>query len=65
MTENANDSVITWLPGIKLNSIRDSVIIMALKWFNGNRTKTAASLGLSIRGLQIHIRRLNKNGHNI
>ena len=38
-----------WQPGVKLEDIERHTIISALKFFQGNRTHTADSLGVNIR----------------
>lgn len=39
----------TWILGTTLEQIERDAIIAALKYFNGNRTKAAQILGISIR----------------
>lgn len=40
-----------WCPGIKLYDIEKEVILKALRFYQGNKTKTAESLGIAARTL--------------
>lgn len=43
--------MINWQPGITIDDVEKQVIEKALRWFNGNKTKTAQSLGIAVRTL--------------
>lgn len=47
-----------WTPGLTLRSIRDTAIMDALKYFNGNRTWAAKALGISPRTMRTHVKKL-------
>lgn len=51
-----------WLPGDTLDDVERSVILVALKHHQGNRTHTARSLGISIRTLRNKIADYRKLG---
>ncbi len=40
-----------WQPGVTLEDIEKSVILMALKAFQNNKTQTARALGIAVRTL--------------
>ena len=40
-----------WAPGRTLDDMEKETVLEALKFYQGNKTKTASSLGISIRGL--------------
>jgi hypothetical protein len=42
---------ITWQPGITLEQLEKQVILKALQFFGGNKTRTAQSLDIAIRTL--------------
>lgn len=42
---------VIWTPGVKISELERSAIISAYKFYNQNKTATAASLGISIRTL--------------
>lgn len=44
--------MIDWQPGKTLDDIEKEVILKALEFYSGNRTKTAESLGIAIRTLR-------------
>ena len=39
----------TWTIGMKLSDIEKDIIMAAMKYFQGNKSATAASLGVSVR----------------
>lgn len=41
-----------WQPGIRLDEVEKRIIFKALQYFGNNKTKTAQSLGISIRTLR-------------
>jgi len=41
--------MINWTPGLTLKELEKQVILKALKWYGNNKTKTAESLGISVR----------------
>lgn len=43
--------MISWQPGMTLESIEKQVILKAFSFYQGNKTKTAQSLGIAIRTL--------------
>ena len=43
--------MINWQPGITLEEIEKQVILKALEFYQGNKTKTALSLGIAVRTL--------------
>lgn len=40
---------VTWVPGMRMKDTEEEIIKTALKYFKGNKTKTAKSLGIAIR----------------
>jgi DNA-binding NtrC family response regulator len=40
-----------WSPGMKRDDVERETILAALKFYQGNKTQTAASLGIAIRTL--------------
>ena len=48
--------MINWQPGVPLEEIEREVIIMALRFYQWNRTRTAERLGVSLRWLQYRIK---------
>jgi DNA-binding NtrC family response regulator len=40
-----------WQPGRTLDEIEKEIILTALKYYQGNKTKTSQSLGIAIRTL--------------
>lgn len=51
--------MIHWQPGVTIADIEKQVIVRAYQFFNRNKTKTANSLGISIRTLD---KRLDEYG---
>lgn len=45
-------SQIFWTPGVKIDEMEKVIIEEAYKFYNGNKTTTANSLGISIRTLE-------------
>lgn len=43
--------MINWTPGMKLTTIEREVILRALEFYRGNKTRTAESLGIVVRTL--------------
>jgi hypothetical protein len=43
--------VIVWYPGMTIEEVERDVILAALKFHNGNKTRTADSLGIASRTL--------------
>jgi hypothetical protein len=43
--------MIQWAPGLTLESVEQMIIVQAIKFYGGNKTKTADSLGIAIRTL--------------
>jgi DNA-binding NtrC family response regulator len=41
-----------WQPGVTLDEVEKQVILAALKFYQGNRTHAADSLGISVRTIQ-------------
>lgn len=41
--------MINWQPGITLDDIEKEVILKALSFYHGNKTRTAEALGIAIR----------------
>lgn len=50
-------SNVVYCPGMTIRGIKKEVLRQALVYHGGNRTKTAAALGLSIRTLRNWIRK--------
>lgn len=44
-----------WSPGMTLEDVEKEAILAAFKFFRGNKTQTAASLGIAIRTLDYKI----------
>lgn len=43
--------MITWQPGKTLEEVEKEIILVALRFYGGNKTKTAQALGIAIRTL--------------
>lgn len=41
--------MINWQPGLTLDEIEKEVILKALNFYHGNKTRTAEALGIAIR----------------
>lgn len=50
----------TWFPGMTLEDMEKKVVEKCLRYNDNNKTKTAAMLGISIRGLDSKLERWNK-----
>jgi hypothetical protein len=48
--------MIEWTPGLTLADVERLVILKALKYFQGNKTKTAASLKMATRTLDYKLK---------
>ncbi len=53
---------IQWQPGITLEDVEVAMIKAALKHFQGNKTKVANSLGITVRALYYKLERDTCNG---
>lgn len=51
MSSNSNE-VILWSPGIKLEEMERRIILTAFRHYRGNKTTTAAALGISVRTIE-------------
>lgn len=54
-----------WQPGVSLEQIERETILSALRFFHGNRTHAASSLGISVRTILNKIQRYKEQGHNV
>lgn len=45
-------SMLNWAPGITLEQIEKQVILLAFRWYRGNKTQCAISLGINVRTLE-------------
>lgn len=43
--------MISYQPGVTLEQIEKEIILQAIRFYGGNKTRTAQSLGISIRTL--------------
>ena len=50
-----------WQPGVSLEDIEKQVILKALSFFQGNKLKTANSLGVSVRTIDNKLTRYQSN----
>lgn len=53
-----------WSPGVTLDELEKAVIEKAMRYYEGNKTRTASSLGIAIRTLDNKLARykdMNKN----
>jgi len=50
-------STLGWSPGMRLEDVERETILEALKFYHGNKTQTAASLGIAIRTLDYKLQR--------
>jgi hypothetical protein len=46
---------ISWQPGVTLEQVEKDVILHALRFYDGNKTRTAAALGIAIRTLDARL----------
>jgi hypothetical protein len=51
---------IVWNPGMKLVQLETEVIRAAFKFYKGNKTSTASSLGIAIRTLDMKLKKINE-----
>ncbi len=51
-----------WSPGMKMDEVERNVIVAALKYYRGNRTQAANSLGLSLRTIVTKIKLYREAG---
>lgn len=49
-----------WLPGMTLEEVKTNAVLQALRHHGFNITHTAKTLGLSLRGLRLNIRKWEK-----
>ena len=54
-----------WQVGETLESAEKEIIKKALQFYGGNKTMTAASLGISLRGLDGKMKRFNFNTQEV
>lgn len=54
-----------WQPGISLDEVERHTILGALKFYQGNRTKTADALKIAIRTLSNKIVRYKAEGFDV
>lgn len=54
--------LITWSPGVTLDSIEKQTILLAFRHFRGNKTTTANALGISVRTLDTKLDRYLEEG---
>ncbi len=58
------DELVSFLPGDEpLTDVRRKIILQTLKRFQGNRTKTAEALGVSLRTVRNKLRDYRQHGH--
>ena len=58
------DELVSFLPGDEpLTDVRRKIILQTLKRFQGNRTKTAEALGVSLRTVRNKLRDYREHGH--
>jgi DNA-binding NtrC family response regulator len=51
--------MITWQPGVTLEEVEKQAILLALKFYQNNKTQTARSLGIAIRTLDAKLDKYN------
>ncbi len=51
-----------WQPGITLAEVEQETVISALRFYHGNRTSTASSLGISRRSMSNLIKKYKDQG---
>lgn len=54
--------MISWSPGVTLEQIEKDVILRAFRFYRGNKTTTATSLGISIRTLDHKLEKYENDG---
>ena len=52
--------MIHWQPGVTLDEVERQVIMAAIRFFHGNKSATANSLGVSVRTIQNKLDRYEK-----
>lgn len=56
------NEAINWSPGVTLENIEKQVILMAFRFYRGNKTTTANSLGIAIRTLDNKLEKYEADG---
>lgn len=56
------NEMIVWSPGVTLEGIEKQVILKAFRFYRGNKTVTAQSLGISIRTLESRMEKYEQDG---
>jgi hypothetical protein len=51
---------ITWRPGMNIDTVVQSIVEAAYKYFGGNKSAAARSLGISVRTLDSRLERIEK-----
>jgi hypothetical protein len=59
---NVAGNTMIWSPGITLESIEKQVILIAFRFFRGNKTQTAQALGIAIRTLDAKLEQYQQDG---
>ncbi len=57
-----NNGIINWSPGVTLEAVEKQVILVAFRFYRGNKTVTSQSLGISIRTLDNKLERYEEDG---
>ncbi len=53
---------VMWSPGVTLEMIEKQVILIAFRFYRGNKTQTAQSLGIAIRTLEAKLEKYEDDG---
>ena len=56
------NQAVHWSPGVTLEMIEKQVILNAFRFYRGNKTQTAISLGIAIRTLETKLERYEHDG---
>lgn len=54
-----------WQPGITLEEVERNTILTALRFYQGNRTKTSDALKMAVRTLQNKITKYEAEGYRV
>lgn len=56
------NEAINWSPGVTLEAIEKEVILKAFRFYRGNKTATASSLGIAVRTLDNKLEKYEADG---
>lgn len=55
------ENIVQWSPGVSLEQMEKQIILAAFRFYRGNKTTTAQSLGIAIRTLDSRLEKYEKD----